>query len=118
VAQGVEARTFRKTKSAEQQRNHGRNRVGPERSPVRVSKDQIEVRAIVKPVLLTEFILALPMDLQSGECGLGTFTSRGLSVFVPLNSNNCVARVLLRDEHRWRRKSRETWQCTTGHLRM
>src|SRR5271155_5196008 len=69
VTQGVQARSLGKTEPAEQQRNRRRDRIRPERCSVRVGEDQVQVRPVFRPELRAEFILALPMRVESSKRG-------------------------------------------------
>jgi hypothetical protein len=70
VAERVQARSFWKTQPAEQEGNRGGDRIRPERSPVGIRENQIQVGTVVRPELLTKPILAPPMPFQGVEGGV------------------------------------------------
>jgi hypothetical protein len=60
---------------------------------VRIREYQIQVGPVISAELLAEFILTSMMHVEGGKGGFRTFTSRGLSVLVPLNSSTCLVCV-------------------------
>ena len=61
---------------------------------MRIREYQIQVGPVISAELLAEFILTSMMHVEGGKGGFRTFTSRGLSVLVPLNSSTCLVCVV------------------------
>src|SRR5580698_7717437 len=92
VAQGVRAGALWQPQPAEEQGDRRRDRIGLQRCPVRVGEDQVAVGLVIWPELVMKFILLLPVHFnRSADSGI--LTTRGLSVFVPLNSRTCLVCV-------------------------